>query len=358
MSLVPYPGAKFWLAGVGQRRKLLFTPQGLFDARSGECVRPWQNATLRFSPDEIGVEIETLGLEARAWEDETGVWMEEANEARLLSHELSGGPQVTFASFAGHPHAALLRKLAHEIHVNVVDGLPLPNLLVYDQPWHRDAAMMALVLQKTGNLGLLEKWVAGLRDPFDYNNKGHREPDNLGQMLVILALLDQAHHPLRDTILRLTSEFGKENYIEGITDYAPHPVYQTKWLKWGLQKLGLDDDHEIPLILDDYSSLFWMDYRDQHVLGPRFSAEQGQLYPYLAWAEAHFYTQAPPYHLAAAENAAPLTWEAEASEAKYPRQELFLPQLAGLKCAAPHTWHSAEMFLYLHELGSVAAPPS
>lgn len=350
MNTHPYPGATFWLAGVGYRRKLVFTENGLFDARSGECLRSWAGAKLRFLSEQIGVEVEGTGLSIRAWEDETGVWIEDGSEPRLLTSELPGAAVVRFPTFGVHRFANLLRKLAHEIAVNIVDGLPLPNLWVYDRPWHRDAAMMALVLEKTGNLHLMEEWVSRVRDPFDTNNKGHREPDNLGQMLVVLALLEQNHHPLRETILSIVPEFGKGNYIEGISDYAPHPVYQTKWLKWGLQKLGLDDPYQIPTIQDDYSSLFWMDYRDQHVPGPRFNSERGERYPYLTWAEAHFYNDPPPFYLAAPTDALPLTWEAKASEADYERLNPLFPQLCELRCATPHTWHGAEMFLYLYDL--------
>jgi hypothetical protein len=62
---------------------------------------------------------------------------------------------------------------------------------------------------------------------------------------------------------------------------AEHPVYQTKWLKFALKSLGLDDPFRIPAVFDSYSSLFRMEYRSEHVPGARFSSRTLALYPYL-----------------------------------------------------------------------------
>lgn len=347
MSTHPYPGAKFWLCGVGTRRKLVVKNNGVFDAFTQECLHPFSAGKLSFLTGELAVDIEYSEGTARVWENEDGVFFQDkSSDVRQLAQDASGSFQPKFPRFENHPHASELRPLAHEIAVNITQAGPLPNLWVYDKPWHRDAAMMALVLERSENLPLLEPWLSRVDSPFDLNNKGHREPDNLGQMLVIMALLEQPHHPLRAKILQVVPEFHKDNYIEGISDYAPRPVYQTKWLKWGLQKLGLDDPYQIPVVFDEYSSLFWMDYKNKHVDGPRFDVESSARYPYLRWAEAHFYGEAPPLELAVQDETLPLSWEAHASEANYANLNSLLPELETLRCAAPHTWHGAEMFLY------------
>ena len=41
-------------------------------------------------------------------------------------------------------------------------------------------------------------------------------------------------------------------YLEGKTDYALHPVFQTKWMKYGLKSLGLPDPYTIPKQYDSY----------------------------------------------------------------------------------------------------------
>ena len=96
---------------------------------------------------------------------------------------------------------------------------------------------------------------------------------------------------------------------------------------------------------DGYSALFWMAYRDQHQPCEPFDSRDCALYPYLAWAEAHFQGGPPPWHLAGQDS--PLTWEAQASEANYAGLSVIDPSLPAERCSAPHTWHAAEMFLYL-----------
>jgi hypothetical protein len=45
----------------------------------------------------------------------------------------------------------------------------------------------------------------------------------------------------------------------------------------------------------------------------------------------------------------PLSWEAEASQAKYAGMTRIDPKYVERRLCAPHTWHAAEMFLYLLE---------
>jgi hypothetical protein len=98
-----------------------------------------------------------------------------------------------------------------------------------------------------------------------------------------------------------------------------------------------------------------MGFRDRHVARERFPMRVKRLYPYLAWAEAHFYDEPPPEPLG--QIVSPLTWEAQASQAEYWRLKALADERA-IACddvtnqiARPHSWHAAEMFLYLREKG-------
>ena len=71
----------------------------------------------------------------------------------------------------------------------------------------------------------------------------------------------------------------------------------------------------------------------------------GELYPYLNVARAHF-RRAPLEGLPDGKNY-PVSWEKEASEAEYERNLPFLPLYAAERMGVPHTWHSAELLLYL-----------
>ena len=339
------PDSSFYLFGMGHRPKLLYRRGALVDALTGRPVRSWQVASEHLSPSEYRVDLRAVdGSHIAVWEDEQGLWVQERDRVDCLD-----GSQVNLPDFAGHPHAALLRVLHQEILVNIVGHRPLPNLFVYRTPWYRDAAMVCMCLEHTANLGLVADWVLGLREPFDRNNAGNCETDNLGQALYMISLVSDSSHPLVPLLLRAAGDARRERHVVGLTDGQEHPVYQTKWLKLALNRLGLDDPYLIPEVYDSYSALFWMNYQEAHVEGPRFRQRAKDLYPYLAWAEAHFHREPPP--MAFAGEGYPLTYESHASEADYDGMGRVAEEYVARKIAAPHSWHAAEMFLYLLELG-------
>jgi len=128
-----------------------------------------------------------------------------------------------------------------------------------------------------------------------------------------------------------------------------HPVYQTKWLKYGLRALGLPDPYTVPQVKDSYSALVWWDYRDAYV--PGNDARDRDNYPYLGWAVDHFHGEkGSPI----SNRDYPLTWERHASQANYAMLDVLDPVFVREKIAAPHTWHAAEVFLYL--MNTSAAP--
>jgi len=47
----------------------------------------------------------------------------------------------------------------------------------------------------------------------------------------------------------------------------------------------------------------------------------------------------------------PLSWEASASQADYEGMRAVSAEYVARRICAPHTWHAAEMFLYLMEAG-------
>lgn len=340
---------QFFLFGCGARQKLLYRGGELLDARTGAVIKRWDVSTAVISPGELMVTLTVATPPQQPTqqvvisEDEHGVWLSEGG-ARV---SMTAAP-VKLPTFIDGKRdaktAALLRILHHEILLNVVDGKPLPNFMVYKKPWFRDGAMMAMVLARTGNLDLITPWIMGLRgEPFDRNNKNEREPDNLGQVLYLVSLVADAKHPIVETVLKEAETFRIGNHISGNSDFAPHPVYQTKWMKFGLRSLGLPDTWQIPAVKDTYSALFWMDYRDQHVGDDSFSSQGRQPYPYLGWACDNFYRKTPRLPSIGF----PLTWEAKASEADYAGMKLVSETHVKQRLSAPHTWHAAEMFLYL-----------
>ncbi|MCS7239610.1 MAG: hypothetical protein NZ899_15295, partial [Thermoguttaceae bacterium] len=334
----------FFLFGMGLREKYLYRDGLIIRIHDREVIHKWDKKSHEILPAEYTVRITTTdGRQVHIREDERAVWVEThgSDPASLPGTEVP----VRLPRFEGHPHATTLRILHHEVLINVTRHGPVPNLFVYPKPWYRDAALMALVLKETKNVDHIRDWILSLRDPYDFNNKV-AEPDNLGQALFLISLVSDRNHPLVPLVLeeaerRAVRQNGTK-YLQGLTDGELHPVYQTKWLKFGLQALQLPDDWTIPRVYDSYSALFWMDFKDFYVRGA--DAADRVKYPYLAWACAHFHGKEPgplasgPY---------PLTWEADASQAAYEGMDIVSPEFRARRLAAPHAWHAAEAFLYL-----------
>jgi len=136
---------------------------------------------------------------------------------------------------------------------------------------------------------------------------------------------------------------GKQGrFIKGRSDFAEHPVYQTKWMKYRLRAVGLPDPYSVPAVPDSYSALFWMDFKDEYI--PGHDADDRGEYPYLGWACDHFHrTRRSPI----SNRDYPLTWEERASQANYEGMRIISPVYTARCLAAPHTWHAAEVFLYI-----------
>lgn len=347
------PDLKFFLFGMGDRLKLIYRDGRLINALTGNIEEQWNVKQAVIVPSEYLVALELTGASVgqpqtvQIREDENGVWiLQPGKRPKLIPGTRSA---LKLPRFSQTAYGSVLRVLHQEVLINVINGRPVPNFLVYAKPWYRDAALMAMVMRETGNLRLIRDWILAIRDPFDRNNHGIAEADNPGQVLFLVSLVSDKTHPAVSMALDSVKQFRKENYVAGKTDYAEHPVFQTKWLKYGLKSLDLPDPYVIPKQYDSYSSLFWWDYKNEHVLGRKFAEKDSDNYPYLVWAEDHFYSRP-----GAVEKRGmlgnldyPLSWEQNASDAHYPGLTVLDKGLVKQKLAFPHTWHAAEMFLQL-----------
>ena len=250
-------------------------------------------------------------------------------------------------SFAGHPFEKQLDKLYADIVSQIVDGRPLPNKFVYTNPWRRDAAMVAMVLEKCGRIDLIKDWILSLEDPFDRNNKGNEEPDNLGESLYLLGCVTDKDNPTVKKFVEIAKQKMDANGIlKGSVDYSDQPVYSAKWLKLGLEKCGLDSDWvKVPDVKGGYDDIFWMDGSSNPALA---GTELDKNYPYLTWAKWHKAGKA----FKPGEITDVSSWESHASEANYDALYTINQGWAKDKICYPHTWHAAEMFLLLYELGN------
>ena len=220
-------------------------------------------------------------------EDETAVWIEEGGKRAAVDGTIA---PLKLPSFDRYRYPRVMRVLHQELLVNVVAGRPVPNAFVYARPWYRDGAMMAMCFKATGNLDVIRDWTLSLSEPYDRNNGGESEADNLGQALYLVSLVSDRSHPLVARVLRELPRFevggpgGK--YLKGRSDFAEHPVYQTRWAKLGLGSLGLPDPYVVPRVNDGYAALFWMGGKAGYVATQ--DADDRTKYPYLGWACDHF----------------------------------------------------------------------
>ncbi|GAB3951624.1 hypothetical protein GCM10028805_32130 [Spirosoma harenae] len=344
------PDLKFFMFGMGDRLKLIYRKGRLLNALTGNIEEQWKVKEEFIVPSEYLVHLTlTDGQVIQIREDETGVWLlqSSAKRPKLIPGTRS---RVELPRFLNKAFGPVLRVLHQEVLMNVINGRPVPNFLVYYKPWYRDAAVMAMVLRETNNLHLIQDWIMAIRDPFDRNNQRVTEADNPGEVLFLLSLVSEKNHPAVTMVLDSVKRFQKDNYIVGKTDNAEHPVFQTKWTKYGLKSLGLPDPYTIPKQYDSYSSLFWWAYTDEHIAGKKLDSGLSTNHPYFIWAEDHFFDQSPEgltKRGMVANLDYPLSWEQQARDAHYPGLIVLDKDIIKQKLTFPHAWQSAEMFLLL-----------
>ena len=75
---------------------------------------------------------------------------------------------------------------------------------------------------------------------------------------------------------------------------------------------------------------------------------ESSAYPYLEAAKLHYNGVICPQINA---DRYPLTWEKNASQADYAGNLPFFPEMYKGRICAPHTWHAAELYLWIRETG-------
>lgn len=334
---------RFYVFGMGPRPKMYYENKALRHADSGEVIRKWEVDRDIIVPSEHAVVIRDVnGYETMIKEDAEGIWMEDVNSG--TKQPLSSMP-INLPAFEDHKFGPVLRVLQQEFLVNIVNGVPLPNLFAYKEPSYRDAAMVCMALEKTGNLPLVSDWILRLREPFD-KLSGVEEPDNLGQLLYMISLVSDSSHRAVRQVRDAAARYTVGSHIEGSTDGGPKPVYQTKWMKFGLKSLGMHDPYEIPQAEDPYAELVWWDFLPEG--GVQGASAPDQNFPYLGWARAHYFRDRAGALFNSEDT--PLSWESGSDKAAYAGMAVVDGRYENRKSCSPHAWHAAEMFLYILDL--------
>lgn len=162
------PDSRFFLFGMGNRLKLIYRAGRLINAHTGHIERQWNIEEEIIVPSEYTVQLNLrVDTDAPARlvqirEDETGVWVLETGQRALLIRGTR--THLNLPRFTENPNGAVLRVLLQEVLMNIMDGQPLSNFLVYDQPIVADATLMKTVLTRTNNTDQLRNSTPPLPD--------------------------------------------------------------------------------------------------------------------------------------------------------------------------------------------------
>lgn len=344
----------YYFFGMGNRRKMVYQNFQLIDLETGEVLKEFEGKQAIIIPNRYMVVIQQeRELPIVIYEDEEGVWIYEKGEFELNSKGQlkEKGTRikdtehpVTLLEFNRYPYGEVMRVILQEILFNVKDGKPYPNILTYQEPWYRDAMLGAMVLSKTGNLSLIKDWILNLSEPYDKQNGGVAEADNLGEALYLISLVSNKDHPLVAKILeeakKLTVTKDGRTYLSGMTDDLNQSYYQTLLYKYGLSKLKLKDSYTLPKEADSYVSLAWWS-KDTITPAPLYDSGN---FPYLGWASYHR-NQTGKLYLGG--GVYPLTYERMGTYADYTGVAVIDPSFPLMQVSPTHLWHASEVFLYM-----------
>lgn len=332
----------YYFFGLGNRRKLLFQDNALIDIATGKTVYFWNVASSLVIPNEYTVLIETFKSEyIKIYEDNDGVHYNINGHDSIIE---GTDTKINLYDFKGEKWSNTKKVLYSEIFFNIKDSKIYPNIIVYDNPWYRDAAMASMVLNYTGNTDLISDWINSITEVYDKQNKGMSEPDNLGELLYIISTQDKPNNELIQKIEIEANRVAKNNkagyYLTGQTDYSVKPLYQNLWYQCGINRLGKEFPFSLKGLDDDYGYLtLWMDNK---VTNKKYLVDIN--YPYLSVATYHKLKKGSfPMN----SNLYPLSWEKNASEANYKKMQILGNNYVDDKISPLHVWSAAELLLLL-----------
>jgi len=334
----------YYYFGMANRRKLVYRPNKLIDIETKEVIKSFEEKNHYIIPNTYTVLIETTDEDyIMIKEDKDGVHYIVNGEDEMIkdTNEL-----LDLYRFQNQKYPNIKKALYGEILFNIKDSTIYPNIIVYEKPWYRDAAITSMVLKKTNNTDLIKEWVMSISDIYDKQNGGVEEPDNLGELLFLLSTQEEKNEALIDQIEEEAEHLANTNpagyYIFGKTDFGDQHLYQNLWYKLGIESVGRSYHFNMDSIPEDsYSKMaWWSDYEVKNKVNNPFSSE----YPYLSYAERH---KLGTGEIALNENLYPLSWEFVASQAKYGNYVGIDEYMANAKVSPLHSWSASEFLLLL-----------
>lgn len=336
----------YFYFGLGNRRKLYYTQDKIRDMETKEVIYSFSEKEHMIIPNDYSVLIETNDHDfIKIYEDEEGVHFKKNDQDELIE---GTSTKINLYTFENQKYQNMKKVLYQEILWNIKDSTIYPNIIVYDKPWYRDAAMAAMVLKQTNNTDLIKEWVDNIEDIYDRQNAGIEEADNLGELLYIISTQNTKNASLITKIEEEAERIASSNpngyYIYGKTDFGDTHLYQNLWYQLGIESVGRKFKFDLSSIPEDeYSKMAWWSSYEVKNKTPNVVSIN---YPYLSMAERH---KLGVGTIAINSNLYPLSWEKDASQAKYENYSELDNTFANLRLSPLHTWEASEMLLFLLE---------
>lgn len=343
------PDTEFYLFGMGNRRKILFRENKLIDIETEEIIEQFDVDKCLIIPNEYTVLIkEKNGKFDKIFETQNGVFISKNGKSNIIEDT---NIDINLYTFDNQTYKNIKKVLYSEILFNIKDSKIYPNIIVYDEPWYRDAAMACMVLKQTNNTNLISDWVKSITEVYDRQNGGEKEPDNLGELLYILSTQEEKNEELISKIESEANRLANENtngyYIYGLTDSSNQYKYQNMWYDFGMRSIGQHSEFKYNAIEDEYSNLaWWIDKNATNIY-------ENTNYPYLTWANYHASSKKEK-KLVVNNKIYPLSWEKGASRANYNEMSIIDEKFVQNRISPAHLWSATEMLLFiLDETGNL-----
>ena len=328
--------------GMANRKKLIYQNNQLIDLESKKVLKDFNVKEQLIIPNIYTVIIETNdGKYIKIFEDNEGIHYVENKKEEMLDDK-----KVNLYDFSNQKYQNIKKELYGELLFNIKNEVIYPNIIVYEKPWYRDAALTCMVLKQTNNTDLIDEWVNNITDIYDLQNANVKEPDNLGELLFILSTQENKNEELIDRIEEEAEMIATSNkdgyYLYGQTDFGNQYLYQNLWYKLGIESVGREFKFDLSNIPEDsYSKMaWWSDYR----VNDRIDNNPSEDYPYLSYAEYHkTKKESIPINI----SIYPMSWEKNASEAKYENYDTIDEIMHYENISQLHSWSTSELLLLL-----------
>ena len=335
------PDIEFYFFGMGNRRKILFIDNKLIDIETKEVIEKFDVESYLIIPNEYTVLIKDKNKKyIKIFENNEGVFILKDGKENLIEKTNS---YLNIYNFDNQKYKNIKKVLYSEILFNIKDSKIYPNILVYNEPWYRDAAMASMVLKQTNNTELISNWVENIDSIYDEQNAGNKEADNLGELLYIISTQENKNEELISKIEQEAERLATNNpngyYIFGKTDFSDQHKYQNMWYEFGIKKVGREFKYNYDNLTDNYSNMIWWNNDNAKYI------TSSKEYPYLSWA--YYHSANKNGEIFANSSLYPLSWEQNGSQAKYEKMSIIDNKFSDSKISPTHVWTASEMLLFI-----------